>query len=185
MFGDPRCGDQGQWWRRDDGLLLCLVDGLGHGPNAETAALAVLEYMGAHRDEDLHELFAGCDRAVRHTRGAAAGLAHIDERTGVLTFAGIGNIWGLIRDHREIRMISDYGIVGGGYRKLRPETYPLEPGNLVMLATDGIQARSADQGWPSVPFGELQAQADMILERWGRKTDDAAVMLYRYDKERP
>jgi len=136
---EPHCGDQAGWWARHGATLLCMVDGLGHGRGAEHVAMAALKFVGRHRHEPLRDIVALCDEALRDTRGVAMGLAVVDPRAGALTYAAIGNIRALVVGERNTRLSSNYGIVGGGYRRLTPETVSLAGDELVILATDGVR----------------------------------------------
>src|SRR5438067_10023922 len=75
---------------------LTVVDGLGHGPAAATAASAaraVLERApGLRPDEALRV----CHEAMRDTRGGAISIVSIDSRTDRLSFSGVGNVDGFL-----------------------------------------------------------------------------------------
>lgn len=180
FMGDPRCGDQGDSWTDGRKTILCIADGLGHGPSAEEAAFAALACASKHKGESLDRIFMSCNEAIRKTRGVAMGLAVVDPEAGTLTYAGIGNTWGIVIGAKNRHLISSYGIVGGGFRKLRPETVPLKPGDLVLLATDGVSERLTGDLSSESRFRELTGLGEEILDRWGRKTDDGAVLLWRY-----
>ncbi len=177
--GSPDCGDQGGYWENETNTTLCLADGLGHGKEAQTAAQAAIDYVGQHLDEPLTALFAGCNRALWKTRGVAMGVAVIDEQAGTLTYAGIGNTRVRIIGENSRGLTSDYGIVGGGYRKLVPETVPLAPGDLVVMVTDGIKERFDVVQYVQATRSDLGELAQKILEDGVRETDDAAVLVFK------
>ncbi len=181
FLGETHCGDECAYWQEGDKATLCIVDGLGHGENAERAAQAAVEYVALHLAKPLVDVFAGCDRALRRTRGVAMGIAVVDEEAGTLTYAGIGNTRIMIvRGTRPvIHLSSNYGIVGGGYRKLTPETVELHPGDLVILSSDGIKERCDLSAYGDALRGDVQQLAERILHDWARETDDAAVLVFR------
>jgi len=96
FLNDPHCGDQAGHWQTGPKTTLCVADGIGHGEDAERAARAAMDYVAEHLEDPLPALFAGCDRAIRHTRGVAMGVAVIDKEAGTLTYAGVGNTRALI-----------------------------------------------------------------------------------------
>jgi len=175
-----------------------VVDGLGHGPYAEKAARAAIDCVARHCSESLPDIFAVCNEVIRGTRGVAMGIAVIDEETRQLTYAGIGNTRALIvgerppaptgshgdrpfrggAEGRPIRMSSNWGIVGGGYKTLTPKTVPLMPGDLVILSTDGVDEAIDLAGYSDALRADLQRLAGKILRDWGRETDDAAVLVF-------
>ena len=181
FLGETHCGDECAYWHEGGKATLCIVDGLGHGEHAERAAQAAVEYVAQHLGEPLVDVFAGCDLALRRTRGVVMGIAVVDEDAGTLTYAGIGNTRAMIVGGARsvVCLSSDYGIVGGGYRKLSPETVPLNPGDLVILVSDGIKERCDILGYGDALRGDVRQLAESILQDWGRETDDAAVLVFR------
>ncbi len=176
---DPHCGDVCRFWQRGSTFTLCLVDGLGHGVFAERAALAAVAYVAEHLTVPLAELFAGCDRALRRTRGVAMGLAVVDEAIGQLSYAGIGNPRAFVVGQRTLRLRNDYGIVGSGYKALSIETVSFLPGDLIVMATDGVEELVDVSGYDAVLRRDVQRLAERILWDWRRDTDDAGVLVGR------
>ena len=179
LAGESCCGDDAGWWESDGRITLCLADGLGHGREAEAAARAALAYVGGHLAAPLDQLFAGCDEALRGTRGVAMAMAVIDFDPGRLAFAGIGNVRAMVVGPTTVRMASDFGIVGAGYRRLRLETMHLETGSLVVLASDGLSERMDLTGTPPDLRQDPRRLARNLLAEWSVKSpDDAAVLVY-------
>jgi len=181
----PHCGDQCGYWRRGGKTTLCVVDGLGHGKQAEKAAKAAMHYVAFLLSGSLPDIFAGCDSAVRRTRGVAMGIAVIDERRQTLSYAGVGNTRALVARQpsdespagQTIRLSSSYGIVGGGYKTLSPETVQLMPGDLVIMFTDGLVESIGLAGYDDSLRADVQRLAEKMLQDWQRATDDAAVLV--------
>ena len=146
-----------------------------------------MQYVGNHLSQSLDELFAGCNQALRNTRGVVMSTAIIDEDAGTLVSAGVGNTRAMIigephaknTDGRTIILSSNYGIVGGGYKTLSPETVPLIAGDLVILYTDGVEEMIGLSGDDALR-ADLQQLAERIIQDWGRAADDAAVLIFRY-----
>ena len=178
FLDDPHNGDQCAYWQSGPNIMLCVVDGLGHGKDAEDAAKAAVDYVGSHLSDPLPAIFAGCDSAIRHTRGVAMGLAVINEDTETLTFAGIGNTRLLIIGKKRVALSSDPGIVGGGYKAIYPETQPKISGDLVVMYTDGLQERTDMSDYGATLVADIQLLAERLLKDWGGETDDAAVLIF-------
>jgi len=174
----PHCGDEAGIWTDGSRQILCIVDGLGHGQGAERAAKAAMEYLARHYWEPLKEIFAGCDRAMRNTRGVAIGIATFNPDVETLTYAGIGNTRALLVDQPDIALKSDYGIVGGGYRILTPKTVPFSPGQVLVLFTDGIKENIDVGGYESEVKTNAAVLAQKIICDWATCTDDAAVLVF-------
>ena len=131
----------------------------------------------------LADVFAICDRALRGTRGVVMGIAVIDEATGKLTYAGVGNTSFLIAGTGQHRLGSDPGVVGAGYRTLSLNRVPLQPGDHVIVWTDGVEPEFDLELCPSWRATSPQQLAETILDRWGRESDDAAVLVFRYNSQ--
>src|SRR5919204_112482 len=74
-------------------------------------------------------------------------------------------------------LILDPGIVGEGAAPRHAATIPVERGDTLVFATDGVDRRFADS---LVPVGAPQEIAQRILDEHGRSTDDALVLVARY-----
>ncbi len=178
---EPHCGDQAGYWQSGNKTVLCIIDGLGHGKAAEHAALAALDFVEHHHQQPLLEVFADCDRALRDTRGVAMGIVVIDQAADTLTYAGIGNTRAVIfkNGQHNINLSSHYGIIGGGYRNLVPETVPLDPDQMVLLYTDGfpehLDLSAYDDEIKTVP----EKLAETILLDWRKETDDAGILVFK------
>ena len=94
--GEEACGDA---WsaRRVGGLLtLIVVDGLGHGPLAATAAHAALRTFEAASPNPSADLMEKIHAALRTTRGAAASVAQLQNDPQAVVFIGVGNVAGAV-----------------------------------------------------------------------------------------
>lgn len=178
LNNSPYCGDECGYWERGTKTVLCIVDGLGHGKEAEMAAKAAVKYIADHLSESLPEIFAGCNTELRKTRGAAAGIAVIDEDKGELTYAGIGNTRIIIANAKAFRLASNYGIVGGGFKTLTPETIPIGKGAIVIMFTDGVE-ELIDLSRYDLISGDVHKLAEKIITDYRIERDDAAVLVYK------
>ncbi|MFC8435225.1 SpoIIE family protein phosphatase [Streptomyces sp. NPDC057253] len=136
-------GDAFGWARSGSRVTLLLADGLGHGEKAAEASTVAVEEL--HRGADLPpaDLLRRLHSALRRTRGAAVGVAQLDQDSGTLSFAGVGNIGARLRTGTGWQpFISHPGIVGAHF----PATVPLRradwhPDSLLVLHSDGLPSR--------------------------------------------
>jgi hypothetical protein len=164
------------------GILVCVVDGLGHGPEAAAASRLAIEVMEAHASEDVVSLVRRCHRRLQRTRGAAVALASFGQ-AGAMTWVGVGSVDAVLlradpdaRPRREALLLPG-GVVGYELPPLRSCTLDVHPGDTLVLATDGIRPGFAE----GVRLGESpQRAAEAILERFGTGTDDALVVVVRH-----
>ena len=181
--GEIVCGDRHLIKPITDGVLLAVVDGLGHGAEALTAAKTAIAVLESHAEEPLTALVNRCHEALMKTRGVVMTAAALHSFKDKLTWLGVGNVEAiLLRADRQARARSDRvllrsGLVGYQLPVLRPSTLPLAPDDLLIFATDGIDA-GFNEGL--VCSDSPQQLADSILERHFKGHDDALVLVVRY-----
>jgi len=176
LAGQSFIGDAAWVHQRQDGLaLVAVIDGLGHGHEAALAAAACIQGLEQAKNDGIIGQFARCHELLQRTRGAAMSLAGLDLAAGRLSWSGVGNVEGyLMHGSARERLLLKGGIVGYNLTELRVSDLPLGPGDLMVLATDGIQAdfsRGLD-----LRLG-AQDMADDILKRYARDNDDALVWV--------
>ncbi len=94
LAGQSACGDQYLIKECSTFTLCAVLDGLGHGEEAEYAAKTAIQVLESHANESIDTLFRLCNQALHATRGAVMTLVKIDERYQV-TYIGIGNVMGI------------------------------------------------------------------------------------------
>jgi len=182
------CGDRYLFRQEGGRVTLCVIDGLGHGAGAEEAALKAADYVARNLGKPLEDIFSGCNIALRQTRGVSMAVAVLEADSGSLTFAGIGNTRAVVYRSAgdapafrvAVRLAGNYGIVGGGYRRLSPETVPLRPADVVLMYTDGLPELIDISGYGPELFEDMQGLCERILQDWNHGADDAAVLALKY-----
>lgn len=160
--------------------VAAIVDGLGHGKEANIASQMVKERLLLRPELPLDALMKHIHLGVRGTRGAVVGLLLADTNNNKLFYTGIGNIDGFLFSSGEKKNLLSYGgIVGHNMRTPRIFDFSFNPGDYLCLYTDGITSRwsSKDIYWGEHP----QQAAEYILTNFSRQNDDATVLIIRYD----
>jgi hypothetical protein len=187
LQGERESGDAWVLAPFDSGALLAVIDGLGHGPEAAHPAQLARRALQAEPHTDLVSLIGRCHTALRHTRGAVMTLVQIHLPRPTMTWVAVGNVEGRLvrgqRPHERASYPSEAvllmgGVVGYQLPALKPATLALDPGDTVMLATDGLRADALET--LSEHSAGAQQQADSLLATHGRDTDDALVLIARY-----
>ena len=81
----------------------------------------------------------------------------------------------------ETRLVSRDGVVGQNIRTPLPQHLQLEPGELIVLYTDGVSDRFTSDDYPGVVRHAPKEVASNIVERFGKDHDDAACIAVRYN----
>jgi serine phosphatase RsbU (regulator of sigma subunit) len=185
LAGERESGDLHLVRPVESGVLVAVVDGLGHGEEAAAAARLAVGTLDRFAEEPLQEVVRHCHEALIGTRGVVMSLAMFDPAGDTMAWLGIGNVEGLVihvdwpeRSGRT-SLVTRGGIVGsrGNPSVIRPWVIPVQPGDVLVFATDGVRS-----GFSAVVSSKEtpQKSADMILARYGKGTDDALVLVARY-----
>lgn len=176
--GEEVAGDEVVVVRGSSWALIGLADGLGHGPHAAQAASAFCRYVEEHASMPLEDLLIGAGERLAATRGAAAALLRIDEGAGELEFSGVGNVTLKAMARTAMPMFCSAGILGRRVRRLRSFRFPVSPGDVIVLHSDGVAS-----GFDLAAFRDLapEEMACRIVEAHKKSFDDAtcAVAMLR------
>jgi serine phosphatase RsbU (regulator of sigma subunit) len=167
----------------EHGVLLAAVDGVGHGDEATLAAHSAVGILEKHSHESVVSLVKRCHRALIKTRGVVMTVALLHALENTITWLGVGNVEGrLLRadptaGHRAESVLLRGGLLGLQLPALQASVVPVAPGDLLILATDGV--------YPGFDTGinlnsTTQQIADRILNLRFKGTDDALVLVARY-----
>ncbi|HYK11332.1 MAG TPA: SpoIIE family protein phosphatase [Gemmatimonadales bacterium] len=181
--GEHESGDHFLVKTIDGGAAIAVVDGLGHGADAAAAARRAVATVEAAARDPIPILFRRCHDALVGTRGVVMSVAVIDSKHSQITWAGVGNVdaW-LLRPHAaggKVRtsLVPRGGVLGRGVPPLAPVTLALDPGDLLMFATDGIREGFVE----SVSLQDApQRSASRIMATHGKGTDDALILVVKY-----
>lgn len=170
------------------GGLVAVVDGLGHGEEAATAARLAAATLAHHAGDSVIALVRRCHEALARTRGAVMTLGAFNTADATLTWTGVGNVEGVLvraapdaSNPRE-RVVLRGGVVGYELPLVRATVVPVLRGDMLVLATDGIRMDFVD--WVNVREPP-QRLADHLLAEFGKDDDDALVLVARYINPRP
>jgi anti-sigma regulatory factor (Ser/Thr protein kinase) len=181
--GERMSGDQAGFERTDDGLLLFVADGLGHGPEARKAADHVLRAI--RRGEGLAsvELLRAADAALARSRGAVGAVAQLDEADASIDFASVGNVATQVVRFRQTRMFTGSSFVLGmptaAPKRIASESIPVDTSDVIVMCSDGISSRFTLEERRDLLHASPVEIAHHVLETFGQDNDDATVLVAR------
>jgi len=181
--GEAMCGDAHVVEPTSQGMLLAAVDGLGHGDEAAAAAATAIATIKRYANQPLSSLIHSCHAALMKSRGVVMTLATIHPFERRLTWLGVGNVLAtLLRAGGETTPRAEFlllrnGVVGYQLPQLQCRKTEVAPGDLLVLATDGI-----GEGFVrDVVYNDSPQQiADRILSLHFQGHDDALVLVARW-----
>lgn len=181
--GEVTSGDLAVVRLLPEGALVAGIDGLGHGSEAAHAARKAADVVRESPTQDLVSLIQRCHAALRGTRGAAVSLAFVSSSQSAMTWLGVGNVEGRILsgDPSVTRLKGSLalgrGVPGHELPRVKTATLDVHPGDVILLATDGIEPAFADSLDTS---GSTEAISQRILADHWKRPDDALVVAVRY-----
>lgn len=183
LGGQGESGDQHLIESFPNGVLVAVVDGLGHGHNAAVAARKAIGALEGHAHEPVTRLLSRCHKKLRGARGVVMSLASFNALDGTMTWLGVGNVKGVLlyadaaADPARERLLPRGGVVGYQLPSLRAAVIPVSPGDTLVFVTDGLRSSFAEG---LTLNSSPQRTADHLLAQYGRQTDDALVVVARY-----
>lgn len=162
----------------DGQVLAAVIDGLGGGAEAARAARTAEALFREHAHYPLQDLIRQSHAALHTTRGAVAGLLRLETAGSAASFVGVGNIGVHVYSRRPIKPISKNGILGYRLPNLLELRYTYDPGDVFVLYSDGVSGQFARDTQIDLSM-EPQQIADLILERYGKHSDDATVLVVK------
>lgn len=169
-----------------DGVLVVVIDGLGHGYSAAAAAKTVSASLEGHAHEPPTSLLRRCHEESKKTRGVVMSIASFNAPNGTMRWIGVGNVEGMLlrsgangctTRKRDEGLITCAGVVGYQLPTLRETEISVNRGDTLIFTTDGISGGFIEHLTLCDPPQQI---ADRILERHGKTTDDALVLVARY-----
>ncbi|WP_285554696.1 SpoIIE family protein phosphatase [Actinoplanes regularis] len=160
---------------------LLVSDGLGHGGLAAAASREAARIFRQAEAAGPAVVVEALHRGLGHTRGAALAVAELDPEAGLVRYAGLGNISGTVfgPDGTRRGMISMPGIAGHQRRQVRQYDYPLLPGSVVIMHSDGVVDRWNPAEYPGLLTRSLEVIAGTVLRDAGTRRDDAGLLVAR------
>ncbi|VVB85634.1 Stage II sporulation protein E (SpoIIE) [uncultured archaeon] len=166
-----------------NGILIAVVDGLGHGYEAAEAAKIAIAALDTNSNEQIIDMVRRCHEALKGTRGVVMSVAFLNLPDKKITWLGVGNIEGMLlrQDAKSVisreRLLLRGGALGYQLPPLRESVIPVKQGDTLIFVTDGIR-NGFEAGIK--PGDKPQQIADNIMAEFAKGTDDALVLVVRY-----
>jgi phosphoserine phosphatase RsbX len=170
----------------EGGVLVAVIDGLGHGEEATAAARIAASVLEQHAGEPVVALVQQCHRALQRTRGVVMTVVAVNARDHTLTALGIGNVETVVRranpstrPQRESVLLRG-GVVGYQLPALHATELPVATGDMIVFGTDGVREDFSDLVNPA---DAPRAVAEKILAQKFRGNDDGLVLACKYIRQ--
>ncbi len=176
-------GDDWSVFAQSGSHLILVVDGLGHGFFAASAAEAAVKAFHNLSSGSPVEIIHGLHGVLRTTRGASLAVAQLDLNRGMINYAGVGNIAGVVQSGDLRRsMVSQNGTVGHELHRVQQFNYPWSPNSILVMHSDGLLNRWSIDRYPGLLARHASLIAGVLFRDFQRGRDDVAVLVARQAK---
>ncbi|WP_176469882.1 ATP-binding protein [Pseudomonas sp. Irchel 3A5] len=178
LHDDPACGDVWSLAIAGQRISALIIDGLGHGEDAEVAARAGEVEFQRQPFDSAERVFDEMHHSMKGTRGGAAALVNFDAGLDALRFVGIGNIGATLIGEDKVRgLVSHPGIVGLQFRKVQAFEHSQVTGQLLVMYSDGLQSRWNLRDYPGLIYRHPAVIAAVLHRDFCRGRDDVTVLV--------
>ena len=161
-------------------MAVLLADGLGHGREAAEAAQEAVTIFRKRQDKAPGEILSFVHDALKKTRGAVAAVAEIRPGTGMLTYAGIGNISASVVTGGSSRaLVSHNGTLGAITSRIQEFQTPWKSDSVLVMHSDGLQSKWDLSTYAGLISRQPAIIAAALLRDFRRKRDDASVVVVK------
>lgn len=181
MVGELISGDGWCVHETDTGLAVTIVDGLGHGPLANHAALKALHVFAENYHAPVTDVLNKIHVDLKSTRGAAVFL--LSTIGDSITYTGVGNIFALLHSPLKNKVLtSQNGTAGLRINAAKPNDDQWKVNDYFIFHSDGLSSRWSLENYPGVTAKHPAILAALLVRDFDRKTDDTTVVVVRRKK---
>jgi anti-sigma regulatory factor (Ser/Thr protein kinase) len=177
--GEKECGDGFHSITNNKEIRLFMGDGLGHGPDAALAVQTGIQAFAECMHPDPAEVVRHIHASVKKTRGLVGTVGILNFQKRKWDFCGVGNIQTKINSNISSGGYMPYnGIIGMNIpQTLKSREFNYEPGQHIIMCSDGIKSRWDTLKYPSIIRYDISLMAALIWKDFSRTTDDISIAI--------
>ncbi len=160
-------------------ISFSVIDGLGHGKNAHTAAQKALDYLEQNCVTNIIDTISNIHNLLKSTRGAVIGLCVIDKSSGNLTTCGIGNITTRLIGNESQKIFYQDGIAGLIKPRLKSQEFKVHPGDIIIMYSDGVKENFDLLEVPNIRSMSAWEITNDLFKRYSKESDDASILTVK------
>lgn len=162
-----------------DQLFVCIMDGAGHGEEANSVTEASLKFIASNLDMTLVGLMNALHENLGGTRGGVAIMGRFDYESLLFHYVGIGNIFlRKIGDISEQKLIQD-GVIGYHIRTPQEKCLQMSEGDVLILHSDGLTSHFDIGDYPNIRWDDAKTIANNLITKFETGTDDSICLVLR------
>lgn len=163
---------------------LLLLDGLGHGPEANKAVEEAFNSFKLCPSNDPAEIIRYMHPPLKKTRGGVGTVLVYDGIKDVYSILGVGNISSKIVNNGDFKNVMPYnGIIGHNIpNTMTSHEVSAKDYKFIILCSDGIKTRWDISKYPLIQRYDPIIMAAAIYKDFARHTDDMSVVIVKLHK---
>ena len=172
-------GDQAFFQQHDGSAFFGIVDGAGHGQDANEIATIACEFLKENTHLELTTMMQALHVHLKGGRGGVAIICKIDLVAAQINCVGVGNIEMRMFGSQTKRFVLTPGVLGYDIRTPQHQTTDLNVGDVLVMHSDGISKVFDLYDYPDLPWDDAKTIATTIIDRFGKSNDDATTLVVR------
>jgi serine/threonine protein phosphatase PrpC len=164
----------------DEQLFVGIVDGAGHGPEANIIAQTSRELIEKNKDEELPGIMNTLHEYLRGTRGGVAIIGKLDYGSLQFRYVGMGNTVLRKFGNSSERAVTQDGVIGYQIRTPQEKLMQLSGGDVLVMHTDGITSHFDVNDYPEIIKDDAKTIANNLIKKFGKNNDDATCIVIRF-----
>lgn len=180
MVGEIKSGDHIVVAESNSQLLIVIIDVTGHGDRAHSIAQSIQAIIEANSALPPKALMTLLHTNLQGTVGAAVGIIRLDKHSNRFSYLAVGNTGASRIKGKKWRGISKDGVLGLRLPTLMEQTEFLEPGDVILLWTDGLPETTTPEFLQRHLHEAAQPLARRLVAEMGRDHDDAGCAILKW-----
>ncbi len=178
--GERFSGDAWTYEQTPDRTVVLLVDGLGHGQPAATAASEAVHVFRERMHLAPGEIISYLHDALKKTRGAVAAVAEIRRAEKILTYAGVGNTAAVLLSRGTAKsLVSHNGTLGLAVPRIQEFRVDWPDDGILVMHSDGLHSRWDLSTYPGLLARHPAVIGAVLFRDFRRQRDDASVVVIK------
>lgn len=182
--GETLSGDGLMYKQTERYFKMLLLDGLGHGPEANKAVVEANNNFKLCPSQDPVDIIRFLHGPLKKTRGGVGTVLVYDIMESTLKIAGVGNIASRTLSATDFKNVMSYnGIIGHNIpNTMNSHVVSGKDFRFVILCSDGIKSRWDLTKYPLIIRFDPTIIAAAIYKDFGRLTDDMSVAIVKLNR---
>jgi anti-sigma regulatory factor (Ser/Thr protein kinase) len=163
---------------------LLLLDGLGHGVEANKAVEEAYSTFKQCPASDPADIIRYMHPALKKTRGGVGTVVVYDREKDAYSVLGVGNISSKVMNNGDCKNVMPYnGIIGHNIpNTMTSHEISAKDYKFIILCSDGIKSRWDVAKYPLIQRYDPIIIAAAIYKDFARQTDDMSVVIVKINK---